>query len=104
MEIFKTLVPSSNGLFLCDTIEYENDIWLVPEWLIDTPSKGFSKPAKIVLVTPFAAKTDFPLADYIISNPLPIGYFDGHIPQKLKNVCAVIENPDIVVEPRTNYH
>lgn len=104
MEIFKTLVPSSNGLFLCDTIEYENDIWLVPEWLTNTPSKGFSRPLKIVRVTAFATKTDLPHADYVIQNPLPTGYFEGRIPQELKNVCAVIENPDIVVEFLTTYH
>jgi len=101
MKILKTLIPSEFGLFLCDTIEYEDHLWLVPEWIDGTPSKGFSKPARIIQITYVPKSGPFGNADYLLENPLPKGVFEGHVPSKLKNVYVVIENPDITVKTPT---
>jgi hypothetical protein len=101
MKILNTLIPSVEGLFLCDTIEYEDGLWLVPEWIDGIPSKGYSKPARIIQITYLASPGPPGMADYLLQNPLPKGVFEGHVPSELKNVYVVIENPDIVVESPT---
>ena len=98
MRILKTMLPDEKGISLCDSIEYEGHIWLVPEWLDDTPTVGFSRPARIVRVTGFAQPCTFGGADYLISNPLPKGVLDGHVLPELETLYVVIKNPNITVE------
>lgn len=98
MKILKTLMPSDEGLFLCDTIEYEGGLWLVPEWIDGIPSKGYSKPARIIQITYLPKSGPFGKADFLLQNPLPKGVFEGNVPSELKSVYVVIENPDIVFE------
>ncbi len=50
IDIFKSLVPLNDGIYEIDTIEHEGMLWLVPEWL-DTPRKGWSRPARIVCLS-----------------------------------------------------
>ena len=97
MKILKTLIPSETGLFLCDTIEYENELWLVPEWIDGIPTKKSSRPVRIIQITYLPKSGPFGEADYLLENPLPKGVFEGHVPPELKNVYVVIENPDITV-------
>jgi len=99
MKILKTLMPlEGEGLILCDTIEYEGELWLVPEWIYDTPSKGLSNPARIICMT-FLRKTGpFPKTDYTLSDPIPKSVFEGHISEELKSFYRVIQNPKIIVE------
>ncbi len=101
MKILKTLIPSETGLFLCDTIEYENGLWLVPEWIDGIPTKESSKPARIIQITYLPKSGPFGEADYLLQNPLPKGVFEGHVPPELKDVYVVIENPDITVAAPT---
>ena len=99
MKILKTMVPSKTGLFSCDTIEHEGHLWLVPEWIDGSPSKGFSKPALIIQITYLATKTDsLPNVDYMLQNPLPKGIWNGEISPESEKMYVVIKNPDIVVE------
>jgi len=99
MKILKTLFSlEGKGLILCDTIEYEGQLWLVPEWIYDTPSKGFSRPARIIQITYLPKSGRFGKADYLLQNPVPKAVFEGHVPSELKNVYVVIENPKIIVE------
>jgi hypothetical protein len=98
MKILKTLVPFDDGIYFVDTIEYEGEIWLVPEWIDDTPSKGYSMPVRIIHVPALQPAGKSVSADYVLANPLPKGVYEGNVPTELENVYAVIERPDIVVE------
>lgn len=104
MKIFKTLVPFPDGIYTVDTIEYKGSSWLVPEWFVDKPSIGYSKPVRIIRMPLLQKAGPSVQADYVVSNPLPKGVFDGRIPTELANVYAVIENPDIVIETPPTLH
>ena len=104
MKIFKTLIPFADGIYAIDTIEYKGHLWLVPQWIDGTPSEGYSKPVRIIRMPPLQQAGPSVSADYIVSNPLPKGVFEGHIPTEFENVYAVIENPDIVIETPPTLH
>lgn len=110
MEILKTMIPSDEGLFLCDTIEYEGHLWLVPQWIDGNPTKGYSKPVRIIRLTSLSYSQGIAgISDYVLNDPIPKSVWQqGVVPQELKILYIVIENPDIVVltpsgEPPT-YH
>ena len=104
MKLLKTLVPFDDGIYTVDTIKYEGDLWLVPAWIDDKPSKGYSMPARIIRMPALQPAGKAVSADYVLANPLPKGVYEGNIPVELENVYVVIDRPDIVVEfPRT-YH
>jgi len=99
MKILKTLMPlEDEGLILCDTIEYEGELWLVPEWIYDMPSKGFSRPARIICMTLLRKSGPFQKADYTLCDPIPKSVLQGHVSEELKSLYRVIDNPKIVVE------
>lgn len=93
MKIFKTLVPAEDGLFSCDTIEYEGKLWLVPEWFDETPKKGYSRPVRIICMETLEHSAPFGENDYVLKDPIPKAVLDGHVPQGLENKYIVIENP-----------
>lgn len=104
MKILKTLVTFPDGIYAIDTIEYEGDLWLVPEWIDGTPSEGYSKPVRIIRMPLLQEAGPAVSADYVVSYPLPKGVLDGEIPTELANVCDVIESPEIVIEKPPTLH
>lgn len=104
MKLFKTLVPFDDGIYYVDTIEYEGELWLVPGWLDDTPSKGYSMPIRIIRVPALQPAGPSAQADYVLANPLPKGVYEGNVPTELENVYAVIDRPQIVVASPKIYH
>ena len=98
MKIFKTLVPIENGIFSFDTIEYEDKLWLVPEWLDGTPKKGYSKPARIICMSSLEQSGSFEENDYVLKHPIPKAVLDGNVPKGLENKYVVIENPAIIFD------
>ena len=98
MKILHTLVSvEDEGLSLYDTIEYEGNICLVPEW-IDNPSEGYSKPVRIICMSRFAYMNG--PGFYTLKNPIPKCILNGQIPIELKALFYVVESPDIVVDIR----
>jgi len=104
MKLLKTLVPFDDGIYHVDTIEYEGELWLVPEWIDDTPAKGYSMPVRIIRVPGLQPAGQSVSDDYVLANPLPKGVFEGNIPTELENVYVVIDRPEIVVESPKTYH
>lgn len=98
MKIFKTLVPSEDGILLYDTILYEGKLWLVPEWLDGEPKKGYSKPVRIICMSSLEHTGPFSDADYTLKHPIPKAVFEGHVPQGFENKYIVIENPAVILE------
>jgi len=105
MKILKTLISvEGEGVGSCDTVEHEGKLWLVPEWINGTPTKGFSKPARIICLTSLSHTVCRSGADYTLQNPIPRAVLQGHVPSQLKDVYVVIETPDIVVETPPTFH
>jgi hypothetical protein len=98
MKILHTLISiKDEGTSLCDTIEYEGTICLVPEW-IDNPSEGYSKPVRIICMSSFAYMRG--PGFYTLKNPIPKCVLDGQIPIELKALFHVVESPEIKVDIR----
>ncbi len=96
-KLLKTLVPDSEGISSYDTIEYEDDLWLVPEWIDGSPSEELSRPARIIRITFLPRTGPFGDAQYVLRDPIPKGIFEGHVPPELKELYVVIENPCVAV-------
>jgi hypothetical protein len=97
MTILKTFVPMESGIFEMDTIEHEGMLWLVPEW-IETQRKGWSRPARIICLSPLLHSGGPPPRHYALQNPIPKGVWIGQIPPQLATQYVVIEAPDLEFE------
>jgi hypothetical protein len=104
MKLLKTLVPFDDGIYLIDTVEYEGGLWLVPAWIDNMPSKGYSMPVRIIRVPALQPAGQSVSADYVLANPLPKGVYEGNVPTELENVYVVIDRPNIVVASPKIYH
>lgn len=82
-------------IHVVDVIEYDNKLWLVPEWLDYTDAK-VTMPARIVCLD--LLRHERPPSDdqdIVVSDPIPKSVFDGHVPPGIENQYLVIERPDI---------
>lgn len=75
MRLIKATVLMTDGIYKFDAIENDGEIWLVPQWLDDTPSRGFSTPVRVVRGTllPRSGTPDHPF----FRGPIPKDVFDG---------------------------
>lgn len=97
-KILKTMVASEGGLFLIDTIEYEGELWLVPEWT-DNPTTKRSKPVRIICLTylPVVPAPDGS-GNFRLGGTLPKSVLDGHAPPGQEERYYIVENPEIEVD------
>jgi hypothetical protein len=102
--IYRTLVAFSDSnpgkIFLCDTIEYEGQNWLVPDWITNNAIRKM-RPSRLVLLDSLrhqkTAKVNAP-SDFVLNDSIPKCVFDGKIPAEIAGKFHVIENPDIWVD------
>ena len=97
--IKKTLAGSdaSGQLFLLDTIEHEEQLWLVPMWTVFHDEK-LKKPNRIIRLDglPYQ-KVKFGQADFLLRIPIPKELLDRRKPDKIAKPFVVKEAPDISV-------
>ncbi len=89
----------NEGIFVCECIEYQGKIWIVPEWK-DYPTKWYSKPARIIWSYTPAYRSPFPEINYILHDPIPRSVYEGHPTEEQRKSYHVIENPEIFVDLR----
>ena len=76
-QIYQTAIRCDDDVFSVDTIQYENGLWLVFEWL-ETTSSGVYRPARIIRCDHLAhVVSDIPLFDYALNVTLPKALLDG---------------------------
>lgn len=100
MQIFKTLVGFSDAgnIYLCDTILFENEYWLVPEWL-EAPALGEKRPARIIGLAGLKHQElgpEWP-ARFLLGYPMPRDVFEGRTPPETTSGLRVVERPEIVL-------
>jgi hypothetical protein len=104
MKVLKILVMFEDGgaLAMCDLIEHESELWLVPEWL-DNPARRVTKPARIIRLATLAHQPMAPGnaygADYVLNYPLPRDVFLGRAQPQPGTGVFVIEAPDNMEMP-----
>lgn len=94
MDIKQTVIlqHDDGSLLLCDTIEWQGKLWLVPEWLAGA-EKGTERPARLIGLHGLPLQKAHPpyQADYMLSTPLSKDTLAGGRGQGLD----VVEAPDI---------
>jgi hypothetical protein len=106
MSVLKATVLRSDGMIMqCDVIEYQNEFWLVPEWL-DIPARGLTQPRRIIRM---AAVPHQPPAmkghDFVVNDPIPIEIFEGRADSALAKRYGAQELPDIFLPlPKRGLH
>jgi hypothetical protein len=84
---------------ICAAIQYEGEIWLVPDWIRAKGGRS-AKPLRMIPISRFPHKAlpkgDF--ADYAIDGLVPKFLFDLHLPAKKSVAFGVREKPDLTVQ------
>lgn len=89
-------IENDKGIYEQDAIEYEGQIWLVPEWS-DHISGEYCIPTRIVSLATLRhqpAPSGFD-AELVVNDPIPKDVLDGRVPPRLANKYVVREMPDI---------
>jgi len=94
MKIFTTMVTIGNEIHTMDTIEYEGQFWLVPEWL-SRQELEFEIPMRIVCLSTLPHQKSSGAVNFVLNVPIPKAVLDGHVPPELAGAYIVIERPDI---------
>ena len=101
MRILKTLITFSDfnlGVVMtCDTIEFQDKFWIVPEWKQNN-AKCKMRPDRLICLDDLRHQRisgGFP-ADFVLSEPIPRWLFDGDIPPG-KDI-HVLKDPDLLVD------
>jgi hypothetical protein len=103
MAVRKLLFRTEDGApFIGDVIEYENEFWLVPEWL-EGPTKGTLCPARIICLSGLPTENPEPpyKADWALKNPLQKDVLYG---RQLSRMPRVIPLPDVFLRVDTDFH
>jgi hypothetical protein len=100
MQIFNTMIANDQEgtLFICDTIEHEGYLWLVPEWCSQT-RPGVMWPRRIIRLSGLPYQTmsgeGFGGANFLLNAPIPKGILDGTIPSERAAPYVVQDLPPI---------
>jgi hypothetical protein len=99
VKIFKVTIGFSDSvdLGICEAIEYQGRIWLVPYW-VTNPATGAKSPVRLIHLgkdglepTPYSNLSHYQAA----WNRLPKAVFDGRMPALLP--LEVLESPCIEI-------
>lgn len=106
MQILKIMVPYSDvgDIGICDAIEYQGGIWLVPYWL-DHPTLKVRKPIRIVRVDLLGLQQMNGFKDCHYGVPpmsLSKAVLDGRA--QSEKPIEVVESPDISIPIRAPFH
>jgi hypothetical protein len=97
MKIFKIVIMrAENGrASMCDAIEHEGKLWLVPEWTA-FPSERIQKPARIISLDGLTLTPPGPRyqADFVLQTPMTRDVLEG---RGTTGSPVVIEAPDLSV-------
>lgn len=102
-KLYKVIVIVDGILSTIAGIEYEDAIWLVPEWL-PFPSEGYTKPTRMIRLDQFQFRRfdppttgDGPLAgaDFAVNDPLPKKLLVGSLSPRLRKRFVVLDRPDV---------
>ncbi len=76
MKLLKATVAHEDGLYEYDCLQIDGDLWLVPEWLDDTPDQGKSSPARALRATLLPHSWGFGNRP-VLRDPIPKAVLDG---------------------------
>ena len=101
MEIFQVFITNDveSKISLCDAIEYEGKLWLVPEW-IGAKGGTYRSPARIIRFDNLSyAPVDpkYP-ARYVLRAPVPKELLNCAARPRANSGFEIVEAPDIHIQ------
>jgi hypothetical protein len=84
---------------ICAAIDFEKEIWLVPDWIRAKGGRS-AKPLRMIPLSRFPHKKLPPgaIADWAIDGLVPKVLFDLHVPTKEPAAYGIRERPDLTVQ------
>jgi hypothetical protein len=94
--VLKTALVTDGQILYVDTIEYEGELWLVPEWT-ESRDEGWSKPVRMVCLSRLRhhGESGKGHPDFVLDDPIPKAVLFGPTPPSLGGAYRVVEHPDI---------
>ena len=95
--VFKTFVSDEQSIFPVDTIEYQERLWLVPEWFVND-HEGWRTPKRIIGLSNFELsdlRGKGHAADFFLPAPIPKTMLDALFRGKSLAGFEVKENPPV---------
>src|ERR1700722_19089659 len=97
MRVMKTAIPRDDGSpLICDSIQHDGKLWLVPEWL-EEASKPYSKPVRMIGLSGLQYRS-MPMgseADFVLDYPVPQEVMRGSVQGDQAAPFVVLERPDV---------
>ncbi len=104
MTILKTMITLESKILICDTIRYEDKLWLVPLWL-ENKVEGLKMPARIIRIDtrnyrklPVGSSYG---ADFVLNDSLPKSLFNCHVQPPTRLGYEFVDAPEIYVSTRS---
>jgi hypothetical protein len=97
VKILKALVGADDGgIYVVDAIEYEDGLWLVPQWL-DVPAQRATKPARLIRLDVLQHQkiASGQPADIVLNGGIPKVLLDCSTPLRSTLGFEVLELPEI---------
>jgi hypothetical protein len=89
-------LEDSDDYLLCDTIYYEDTLWIVAEWIESTETKQM-RPTRIVRLRGLPhERSQIPGITWVINSPLPRDVFYGKGSPLPTSGIVVVDRPEIV--------
>jgi len=97
-KILKTRITTNDGIYVVDTIEIEGLPWLVPRWIDNHPTKGFSTPEYMIRIMAVKSKLNTVEYDYLLNDLLPKSVFLGKPTKEFEGRYEIRHLPDLFFE------
>jgi len=102
--ILKTMIVVESKILICDTIRYEDKLWLVPLWL-ENKVEGLKMPARIIRIDTLKYQK-LPVgsgsrADFVLNDPLPKSLLNCHVQPPTDFGYEFVDAPEIYVSTRS---
>jgi hypothetical protein len=94
---FKATVLVGNDVKRLDIITFQGKMWLVSGWFV-MPAEGLRKPERLICLSPL--EHEIPVEnqpDFVVTFPIPMSVFSGHVPPGLADAYQVLDYPDILL-------
>ena len=104
MTILKTMIAVEAKILVCDTIRYEDKLWLVPLWL-ENKVEGLKMPARIIRIDTRNYRK-LPVGsgyrtDFVLNDSLPKSLLNCHVQPPTDFGYEFVDDPEIYVSTRS---
>jgi hypothetical protein len=98
MRVMKTAIPRDDGSQLvCDTIQHDGKLWLVPAWLEEEATKPYNRPARLIGMSGLKYRS-MPMrseVDFVMEHPVPEAILEGRVQGAQSAPFLILERPDV---------